>query len=309
MAPNRALVTITGKAGSSAPAQSAALRGPLERDTLVDQHLEVEPGRLVAGEDGLLDVGRKECQAQDTPVIRGVDRAADIMNGDLTFVVGSPETDPAGDGSSARHIGTLSAGETDRSLPDWLEALKRERKLIWVYAGNPRYGGPSYTTPFDSAVVLDAAFSTLGNIDVDVVLTMGFQSVPEGHIIPSNFHLADFLSGPAIAARCDVMIHHGGHGSMINGLAAGKPAVIVPTNSERESNARRLASLGAGEFVLPTANPGMEKHVDNTAFASAVQRVLSTRSYTEKARQLGERISRLGGVRAVVRSVEELAAA
>lgn len=43
-----------------------------------------------------------------------------------------------------------------------------------------------------------------------------------------------------------------GHSSVMTGLMAGMPAVIIPIITDRESNARRIAVLGAGEVVIPT---------------------------------------------------------
>ncbi|MET0371060.1 MAG: nucleotide disphospho-sugar-binding domain-containing protein [Sphingobium sp.] len=235
-------------------------------------------------------------------------RAADILDGDRIFLVGSPETDPVDAKAGAVHVGSLAAGQVDAGLPDWLDALGRDRKLVWVYTGNPRYGGTAVATPFDSEIILQAALGTLGDRDVDVVLTTGYQAVPEGMSFPPNIHFANFVSGPAMAARCDLMIHHGGHGSMVNGLAAGKPAVIIPTNSERESNARRLASLGACEVVQPIDSWATEKRVDHAVFAAAVERVLSEPSYRQAAQAVGERLRQLGGAGEIVANVEALAA-
>ena len=47
------------------------------------------------------------------------------------------------------------------------------------------------------------------------------------------------------------MIHRGGHGSTLTALAAGTPALIFPTYSERESNARRVVALDAGSVLFP----------------------------------------------------------
>jgi UDP:flavonoid glycosyltransferase YjiC (YdhE family) len=58
-------------------------------------------------------------------------------------------------------------------------------------------------------------------------------------------------------------------------LEAGTPAAIIPTITERESNARRLASLGAGEVVMPITGADGEKLVDVTEFTMKVKRVLN----------------------------------
>jgi hypothetical protein len=121
---------------------------------------------------------------------------------------------------------------------------------IWVYSGNPRYANAP--TPIDSIVVIRAALAALAHAPVQVVMTTGYQDVPEEFgTLPSNFHHAAYLPGRAMAEHCDLMVHHGGHSSVMTGLSAGTPAVIIPTITERESNARRLAALGAGEIVLP----------------------------------------------------------
>ena len=238
-----------------------------------------------------------------------VRRAADILDGDRTFVIGSPDTDPVNRGSSATHVGSLSAGHVDARLPEWLDGLGQGRKLIWVYTGNPRYGGATVATPFDSEVILQSALCALGGGDVDVVLTTGYQAVPEGVTFPSNIYFADFVSGPAMAARCDLMVHHGGHGSMITGLVAGKPAVIIPTNSERESNARRLALLGACEVVQPIDSTATNKRVETAVLSSAVERVLADCSYTRAAQELGGGLVKLGGVTEIVKATEQILSA
>src|SRR6202162_3088922 len=102
-----------------------------------------------------------------------------------------------------------------------------------------------------------AAIEALGDVPVHVVLTTGYQGVPdEVGALPPNFTHAAYLPGLAMAERGDLMVHHGGHSSVMTGLQAGTPAVIVPTITERESNARRLVALGAGKIVLPGRRGG-----------------------------------------------------
>ena len=125
---------------------------------------------------------------------------------------------------------------------------------------------------------------------MQVVLTTGYQQIPpEFHDLPSNFHHAAYLSGPAMAARCDLLVHHGGHSSVMTGLAAGTPAVILPTISERKSNARRVASLGAGEVVLPTEGPDGEP------------------KYRQAAQRVADAMRDLGGITEAADRIERLA--
>ena len=142
-----------------------------------------------------------------------------------------------------------------------------------------------------------------------VVLTTGFQDLPvELGTLPLNFSHAPYLPGDAMAAQCELMVHHGGHGSVMRGLRAGTPAVIVPTITERESNARRLAALGAGEIVMPVSGPDGEKSIDSDEFGAAVLRVLRDPAYRQAAQRVSESMRQYGGAKDAADIVEKFAA-
>jgi UDP:flavonoid glycosyltransferase YjiC (YdhE family) len=144
-------------------------------------------------------------------------------------------------------------------------------------------------------VVIEACIDALAGEELDAVLTTGHHRLPpELPPLPDNFRHEPYLPGLAMAARCDLLIHHGGYGSCQTGLHAGKPAVILPTYSERESNARKLAALGAAEVVEVARHRG-RKSVDAGALRAAVRRVLATPSYGERARALGDSLRACGG--------------
>jgi UDP:flavonoid glycosyltransferase YjiC (YdhE family) len=144
---------------------------------------------------------------------------------------------------------------------------------------------------------------------VHVVLTTGFQDLPlELGTLPLNFSHTPYLPGNAMAAHCELMVHHGGHGSVMTGLRAGTPAVIVPTITERESNARRLVALGAGEIVMPVDGLNGEKTIDAGDFQAAVFRVLKDPAYRRSAQRVSESMQGYGGAKAAADKVETFAA-
>jgi MGT family glycosyltransferase len=234
-----------------------------------------------------------------------IDRCVDLLAGDLSLIVGTPETDPVSATANVTHIGPILWQRGDASLPEWVGALSRDKPVVWVYSGNPQYAG--VPTPIDSIVVIRAAIAALRDAPVHVVLTTGYQELPaEFGALPANFHHAAYLPGLAMAKRCDLMVHHGGHGSVMTGLSAGTPAVIIPTISERESNARRLAALGAGEIVMPLDAVDGEKHVDVAEFSAKVHRVLNEPAYRRSARSVAESMRQLGGAREAADRIERL---
>jgi MGT family glycosyltransferase len=236
-----------------------------------------------------------------------VARSVDLLAGDLSLIVGTPETDPLPASADVAYIGPIVWQRGNATLPHWVAALGRDKPVIWVYSGNPRYGG-SVPTPCDSIVVIRTAIAALGDAAVQVVLTTGYQELPEEvGALPSNFRHAAYLPGVAMAERCDLMVHHGGHSSVMTGLSTGTPAVIIPTITERESNARRLAALGAGEIVLPVDGADGEKHLDVAEFSAKVHRVLSEPGYRKSASRVAESMRKFGGARDAAERIERFA--
>jgi hypothetical protein len=230
----------------------------------------------------------------------------ELLMGDLVLVVGTPDTDPLPESSGAIYVGALQGMAQAARLPHWIEELPADLPLVWVYSGTPRYA--DRPTKVDSIVVIRASLALLGNKDVTVVLTTGHQPLPaEFSNPPSNVHFAPYVPGFALAQRSDLLIHHCGHGSYLTGLSAGTPAVVIPTYSERESNARRLAELGAGEYVLPQTDERGEKVISMTAFGEKVWRVLAEPGYRKSARKIAQSFQRYGGVVQAADLIEEFA--
>jgi UDP:flavonoid glycosyltransferase YjiC (YdhE family) len=232
-----------------------------------------------------------------------VGRMEELSVGDLTLVVGTPETDPLPTGTNVTYIGPVLWQKKDATLPEWIMARDRVRPLIWVYSGNPRYASGGQT--LDSAVVLEASIAALRDEDVQVVLTTGHHALPQEMLpLPANFRHEAYLPGLAMAEQADLLIHHGGYGSCQTGLFMGKPAVIIPTFSERESNARRVAGVGAGLIVTVDVVAGTRR-VDAMALRDAVREVLSSIRYTENAVRVSHQLRQYGGAEAAARMIED----
>ena len=236
------------------------------------------------------------------PSIHKVD---ELLVGDLTLLVGLPETDPLPETADVTYVGPVLWQKPGSRLPDWVDDLSEDQPVIWAYSGNPRYASV-ISSPVDSAVVLEACIAALGDRDAQVVLTTGHHPLPKDLLpLPDNFHYESFVPGLAMAERSDLLIHHGGYGSCQTGLYTGTPAVIIPTYSERESNARRVAGVGAGELVLPAGSGWGKKHVDVDELRAKIETVLSDPSYTANARRMGERLRAYGGAPEAARLIAD----
>ncbi len=234
--------------------------------------------------------------------VRPIRKFEELCVGDLTLVVGTPETDPLPAQAGVVYVGPILWQKPGATLPDWIGALSREKPLIWVYSGNPSYG--TVNAAFDSAVVLHACVAALAGEAVQVVLTTGYHPLPEDVLpLPANFRHEPYVPGLAMAERSDLLIHHGGLGSCQTGLVTGTPAVIIPTYTERESNARRVAALGAGAFV-PVETIAGKKHVRVEDLRATVKRVLADPSFAANARRMRDKLRAYGGASQAAELIE-----
>ena len=235
-----------------------------------------------------------------------LEKAAELFVGDKTLVVGMPETDPLPDTANVTYIGPVLWQKEPERLPEWFDKLKTTRPVIWLYPGNPQYmpGSRSYG---DSLVVTTACISALKDKPVQVIYSGGHHPLPrQARPLPSNFRYVSYVPGLDMAARSDLMIHHGGYGSCQTGLFTGTPSLVIPTYSERESNARRVASVGAGDFVLPTTDPtGRMKRVDAAEVSAKVDQMLLDTSYKVNARKMSQKLKSYGGAVYAAQIIED----
>jgi UDP:flavonoid glycosyltransferase YjiC (YdhE family) len=230
---------------------------------------------------------------------------ADLFLGDPTMVLGTPELDPLPDTSQVTYIGAVLWQNPEAVVPEWINELKADRPIVWIYPGTLRYNNFNRS----GEILLRAAIQALAKEDVQVVLTTGYNDLPRSFLpLPPNFRFEPFMPGLAMAERSDLMIHHGGYGSCQTGLYMGTPAVIVPTYSERECNARRVIAQGAGEMVLPTYEAsGKKRKIDSVELAAKVRKVWSTALYKENTKHISIKLREYGGAPHAARLINEVA--
>ena len=188
--------------------------------------------------------------------LASIRKLEELSVGDLTLVVGTPETDPLPAGSDVTYIGPILWQKQGAELPGWIRERSRERPLIWVYSGNPRYASGGEV--LDSAVVLQTCIVALGGEEVDVVVTTGHHEFPREMLpLPANFRHEPYLPGLAMAEQSDLLIHHGGYGSCqtqpgaFQGkrAAGGRDVAAVWGRARRRSVDRAVQSERGGKSI------------------------------------------------------------
>lgn len=96
-----------------------------------------------------------------------------------------------------------------------------------------------------------------------------------------------------------VLVCHGGSGTVLGGLAAGVPQVVVPLGGDQPANAQRIAAIGAG---LALTKPDAE------TLRAAIRRVLEDEGFRRAAQAVSVEMAGLPGVDTAVAALLALAA-
>ena len=149
--------------------------------------------------------------------------------------------------------------------------------------------------------LLRAALEGLADAPVRVLATYNRRLPPAPLPVPANARVVEWVRYSTTMPRCDAIVCHAGHGTLVRALACGTPIVAAPAVGDMNENAARLDWAGAG-VRLP------RRFVTPRALRLAVERTLGDETISARAAELaGWAAGHDAGERAAV-LVEGLAA-
>ncbi len=124
-------------------------------------------------------------------------------------------------------------------LPSWLPTS--DRRCVYVTLG---------TVAFGAVEVLRRAILAVATHDVEVLVAAGPAGDPTllGEL-PLNVHVEKFVPQAEVLRHVDLIVHHGGAGTMLGGLAEGLPQLLLPQGADQPFNAIAIARAGAGRAL------------------------------------------------------------
>jgi len=117
--------------------------------------------------------------------------------------------------------------------------------------------------------------------------------------LPANLRVEAWVPQADVLPHAAVLVCHGGSGTVLGGLAAGVPQVVVPVGADQPENAKRIAAIGAG---LALINPRAD------ALGAAIERVLANDAFRRAARVIAIEMAKLPSAEDAVDSLLEHAA-
>ncbi|MCH0540290.1 DUF1205 domain-containing protein [Streptomyces sp. MUM 203J] len=180
---------------------------------------------------------------------------------------------------------------TPKQLEPWMYA-KGDRPRVLVTAG-------SRITPDYYFDVLAALVKKVQHLDVELLVGAPDDMAAKLGPLPENIR-AGWLPLDVLAPTCDVVVNHAGGNTVLGSMAHGVPQVLIPYLPYVVDYSTRLTEFGASKMIRPG---------DDTAenIAAAVQEVLGTFSYRERAEALREEMAAMPSPAEVVRVLERRA--
>jgi UDP:flavonoid glycosyltransferase YjiC (YdhE family) len=149
--------------------------------------------------------------------------------------------------------------------------------------------------------MLIAALRGLADADVRVLATWNRRLPPRPLPVPENARLVEWISYSRTMPRCEVVVCHAGHGTLVRALASGCAVVACPAVGDMNENAARLDWAGAGVRIP-------RRFVSPRPLRLAVERALAEPSIGIKARAMAEWASAHDPGATAAELVERLAA-
>jgi UDP:flavonoid glycosyltransferase YjiC (YdhE family) len=276
-----------------APALAAELEGR-PRATLVPHfYPPPAPGLPPYGIGAMpprLRLGRTAWRLASRQTSKGVERGRRELN-ETRRRVGLPELARSYGGISADLclVATFPQLEYPRAWPDGVHVTG---PVAWEPPADPVELPPGdeplvliapSTSQDQEERLLRAALEGLASLPVRVLAARnrhpGRPGAGPAPPVPPNARLVDWVSYSQVMPASDIVVCHGGHGTLARAIAAGAAVVSVPASGDMGENGVRAQWAGAG-LNLPL------RFLSPATLRWAVQTVLETARFAARAREL-----------------------
>ena len=174
-----------------------------------------------------------------------------------------------------------------------------ERTRAWLAEGPP----PILFTPGSANLhgreFFVAAAEACGRLGVRGLLLTRFpEQVPTD--LPAGVRHVDFVPFRWLVPRAAALVHHGGIGTLSQGLAGGVPQVVMPMGFDQFDNAARLERLGVGRAIPRRGFRG-------ATLADVLDASLGDAAMAARCREVAGRFAGSDGIGAATDVVETVA--
>ena len=201
-----------------------------------------------------------------------------------TIVYTSPEFQPCAQTFSDKYA---FVGPSIRPVMQSFQ--KKKEKLIYISMG---------TVNNDLLPIYRSCITALKGEDYQVVMSVGYQTnVVEIRKYADDISIYTTVDQIAVLQKADLFVTHCGMNSVNEALYFGVPLLMLPQTAEQMGVARRVEQLGAGILI---------KNYKPKTIKNGVQKLLSDKSYYEKANEISKSFHSCSGSRGAAKKIMDV---
>jgi len=149
-------------------------------------------------------------------------------------------------------------------------------------------GKPDSTKYYQLLEVFQTIASACEGLDAQLVIDLGGGATPEYlPELPENPIVVGYAPQLELLQKAALTITHAGMNTTLESLSNGVPIVAIPVTNDQPGVAARIAYTGVGEVVSL-------KELSVHQVRSAIQQVLTQKSYKQRAMEMQGAIARSG---------------
>jgi len=209
---------------------------------------------------------------------------------DLTLLADIPEYFPVKNKPENYHyIGPVTwEASKQMATPKWWPVPETAQPQIYITMGTTGDGG-----------LFSKIYEQFKHSGMVSIVTTGSQS--DFETIPGVTYVTDFMNGKIILANTDIVVCHGGNGTIYQALSMGKPVIGIPSIPDQDFNMRRVEAMGLGIRIR------MKDALENPlCVVQAAEYVIENNSrYRKKLNAVQARIQKYSGARMAAEIIKD----
>lgn len=207
---------------------------------------------------------------------------------DITLLADIPEYFPSRNLPEDYHyIGPLTWKSNIPPSP-WWPPKKNGKPLIYISMGSTGISG-----------FFHKVYEFIKTSDLTAIITTGEQ-VSGLNTIDGKIYVEVFADGDLIMKQCDLVVCHGGNGTIYQALQHGKPVIGIPTIPDQKFNMRRVEALGVGKTLL-----WKDFHDSPKTLIDLIKIVIKEKSFYQNASRLKDILKTYNSVKTSADIIEK----